>query len=145
MSRLTLDEFCEVVARAIDTVPPPFRAHLDNVVVDVEDRASRRVLEEQGLAADEWDELLGLFDGRALTEQEFGERHPNRITLFQRAFERSCDSRAEIEYEVRRTIVHELAHHFGYSEDDLEVFESMPSPFDDDDFEQDAASPEGKT
>ena len=78
----------------------------------------------------EEDTLMGLFEGRAVTEQEYGEHLPNRILLFKRPIEEVCRSRAEIAYEIRRTLVHELAHHFGYSEEDLEEYESRQSPFD---------------
>jgi predicted Zn-dependent protease with MMP-like domain len=76
------------------------------------------------------DTLMGLFEGRAITEQEYGEHLPNRILLFKRPIEEVCRSRAEVAFEIRRTLIHELAHHFGYSEEDLEEYESRPSPFD---------------
>jgi predicted Zn-dependent protease with MMP-like domain len=75
---------------------------------------------------------MGLFLGQALTEQEYGVPHPNRVVLFKHSIEAASRSRDEIAYEIRRTVIHELAHHFGFSEDDLEEFESMPSPFDGD-------------
>ncbi len=127
--RLTLDEFCQIVSEVLDELPDEFRARLENVVVDVEERPSARLLAELGHDPDE--PLMGLFQGEPITEQEYGQHHPNRILLFQRSIEEVSGSRAEIAYEIRRTVLHELAHHFGYSEEDLEFFEEQPSPFDD--------------
>lgn len=128
--RLSLKEFCAITRQVIERMPEPFRAHLENVAVDVEERPSAQTLRRMGLAHDEWDQLMGLFQGAPLTEQHFGEHHPNHITLYKQSIEAACRSRAEIEYEIRRTVIHELAHHFGYSEDDLDEFESQESPFD---------------
>ncbi len=114
----------------MDEIDAPFAEWLENVVVDVEPYPSRRVLEEQGLDPEN-ETLLGLFVGHAVTDQEYGLHAPNRILLYKRPIESVCRSRAEVAYEIRRTLIHELAHHFGYSEEDLEEFESQPNPFDD--------------
>jgi predicted Zn-dependent protease with MMP-like domain len=127
--RLSMKEFVAIARRVMDELEDPFRDWLDNIVVDVELEPSAELLEELEMDSDE-DTLLGLFEGRAVTEQEYGEHLPNRILLFKRPIEEVCRSRAEIAYEIRRTLIHELAHHFGYSEEDLEAFESRPSPFD---------------
>jgi predicted Zn-dependent protease with MMP-like domain len=130
--RLTMKEFCAIVEQVIADLPEPFHGYLENVAVDVDPRASERTLRGVGIDPDEWDQLMGLFQGKALTEQEFGEHHPNRIALYKDSIEAACRSRDEIAYEIRRTVIHELAHHFGFSEDDLEEFESTPSPYDGD-------------
>lgn len=126
-----MEEFCAVARQVVEELPEPFHRWLENVVVDVEPRPSRRMLRELGI--DHESDLLGLFEGSAVTEQHYGEHLPNRILLFKRPIEAVSRSRDEVKYEIRRTILHELAHHFGYSEEDLEPFESQPSPFDDDD------------
>ena len=131
-ARLTMKDFCAIVEQVIGEIPQPFHGYLENVAVDVELRPSDRTLHSVGLGPNEWDELMGLFQGKGITEQEYGERHPNRITLYKQPIEASSRSREEIAYEIRRTVIHELAHHFGFSEDDLEKFESTPSPFDGD-------------
>jgi len=97
----------------------------------VELEPSAELLEELEMDPQK-DTLMGLFEGFAVTEQEYGEHLPNRILLFKRPIEEVCRSRAEIAYEIRRTLVHELAHHFGYSEEDLEAYEAQQSPFDGD-------------
>jgi predicted Zn-dependent protease with MMP-like domain len=122
--RLSLDEFCQAAREVIDALPAPFRGWLENVVVEVELEPWPELVEQMG------DDLLGLFEGAAITEQEYGEHLPNRIWLFKRPIEAICRSRDEIKYEIRRTVLHELAHHFGYSEDDLDDFEARESPFD---------------
>jgi predicted Zn-dependent protease with MMP-like domain len=127
--RLTLDEFCKIVGEVLDELPDEFRERLENVVVDVQQRPSRQLL--AGLVDhDPGEPLLGLFQGAPITEQEFGQHLPNRIFLFKQPIEDVCRSREEIAYEIRRTVLHELAHHFGYSEEDLDFFEDQPSPFD---------------
>jgi predicted Zn-dependent protease with MMP-like domain len=127
--RLSMREFVEVARRVMDELPQPFAGWLENVVVDVELEPTRKMLEDVGLDPDE-ETLFGLFEGRAVTEQEYGEHAPNRILLFKRPIEEACRSRDEVAYEIRRTLVHELAHHFGYSEEDLDEYESRESPFD---------------
>ena len=121
-----MKKFCDIARRVIAELPEEFHTWLDNVVVDVETLPRS----EQGLESDE--RTLGLFEGVAVTEQSYGEQQPNRIVLYKQTIESSCRSEAEIAYEIRRTLIHELAHHFGYSEEDLGEFESLPSPFDED-------------
>jgi len=127
--RLPFRDFCDVVMETISELPQPFHDWMDNVVIDVELEPPRELLEEMGFAEDE-DDLFGVFEGLAVTEQEFGIRQPNRIVIFKRPLETVCRSTAELKYEIRRTVIHELAHHFGYSEEDLVEFESQPSPYD---------------
>lgn len=122
--------FCTLVRNVLDELPEPFHRWLENVVVDVEELPTRAMLRDVGIESE--DELLGLFEGVGVTETEYGEHPQNRVVLFKRPIEAVCRSRAEIAYEIRRTVVHELAHHFGYSEADLDEYESQPSPFDTD-------------
>ncbi len=128
MARLSLADFCSVVEEVLAELPEPFHAWLDNVAVDVEPDPWPELLEELEMEPDE--PLLGLFQGESITEQEYGEHYPNRILLFKNPIEQISRSREEIRYEIRRTVLHELAHHFGYSEEELDEFESQPSPFD---------------
>ena len=130
--RLTMKDFCAIVQQVIADLPEPFHGYLENVAVDVELRPSDRTLRRIGYKQNEANHLMGLFQGVPVTEQHYGERHPNRISLYKRAIEAASRSREEIAYEIRRTVIHELAHHFGFSEDDLEEFESTPSPYDGD-------------
>jgi len=126
--RLSMSAFCRTVGKVLEELPDPFHAWLENVVIDVEPEPWPELREELGLEPGE--PLLGLFEGAAITEQEYGEHLPNRIVLFKNPLERISRSPAELRYEIRRTVLHELAHHFGYSEAELEEFESRDSPYD---------------
>ncbi|MBL9083608.1 MAG: metallopeptidase family protein [Planctomycetales bacterium] len=130
--RLSMDDFCRLAGEVVEAFPPQFQAWMQNVVVDVRNRPTRRMLTELGLDPEN-DTLLGLFEGVPVTEQDPDDGFPNRVWLFKRSIEEICRSREEVAYEIRRTIIHELAHHFGWSEEDLEAFESQPNPFDDGD------------
>ena len=123
------EDFCNLVRQVVASLPRQFRKHLENVVVDVEPRPSPRTLRLLGMEADQSLNLMGLFEGKPIPQQAYREHHPNRIVLFQDSIEAKCDSPEEVRYEVRRTILHEVAHHFGFSEEDLEPFESVPSPY----------------
>jgi predicted Zn-dependent protease with MMP-like domain len=130
-AHLSMREFVALAQRVIGELGDPFRRWMENVVVDVEIAPTREMLREVGLDPAE-ETLFGLFTGRAVTEQEYGEHAPNQILLFKRPIEEACRNRAEVAYEIRRTLIHEMAHHFGYSEEDLEEYESRQSPFDHD-------------
>jgi len=97
-------EFEALVERALDGIPDELARLVNNVAVLVEDDAP----------ADDPD-LLGLYDGVSLPEQsaDFGGFLPARILIFRRPLLEMCDSMAELEDEVRITVVHEVAHHFG--------------------------------
>ncbi len=131
-AHMSMREFVEIAQRVIAELDDPFKRWLENVVVDVEIAPTREMIAEVGLDPDE-ETLLGLFMGRAVTEQEYGEHSANQILLFKRPIEEASRNRAEVAYEIRRTLIHELAHHFGYSEEDLEEYESRPGPFGADD------------
>jgi predicted Zn-dependent protease with MMP-like domain len=104
-------DFEEAVADALDGVPPELARLMDNVVVLVEDDAP----------ADEPD-LLGLYEGTPLTERDSwwaSGSLPDRITIFRRPTLAVCDSPEDVAEEVRITVVHEIAHHFGIDDDRL--------------------------
>ena len=113
--------FAELVERAIDELPGQFRAFIEECPVEVKTRPSRKLLKSMGLAEDEL--LMGLYTGQALTERtaegESGQL-PARITIFQEDVELCADSEADLVREVRITLLHELGHHFGLDEQDLE-------------------------
>src|SRR5689334_6626789 len=101
---VTAEEFDALVDDALDGIPDELASLVRNVVVLVEDDAP----------ADDPD-LLGLYDGIALTERggdTYGQL-PDRIFLYRRPLLEICDDREELVEEVRITVVHEVAHHFG--------------------------------
>jgi predicted Zn-dependent protease with MMP-like domain len=101
--------FEELVADALDEVPAELMALLDNVVVLVEDRNA------------EEPELLGLYEGVALTERgwQYGGELPDRIMIYRLAICDICETGDDVVEEVAITVVHEIAHHFGIEEDRL--------------------------
>ena len=97
-------EFDELVAEALDQVPAELAALMDNVVVLVEEKPP----------ADDPD-LLGLYDGTPLTERDsaYTFREPDRILIFREPLLDMCSGPEQLVDEVRITVVHEIAHHFG--------------------------------
>lgn len=111
-------QFENLVRRAIEELPPAFLARMDNVDVVVEDWATRDQLIGSGLDEDEL--LLGLYEGIPLPDRyDYNLVLPDKITLFQRAIESVCATDEDVVSEVRVTVVHELAHHFGIDDDAL--------------------------
>jgi predicted Zn-dependent protease with MMP-like domain len=108
---MSREDFERAVADALDTIPPDLTRIMENVVVLVENDAPE----------DEPD-LLGLYDGVPLTERDgwwAAGSLPDRITIFRNPTLRICDTREEVVDEVRVTVVHEIAHHFGIDDDRL--------------------------
>lgn len=111
MVEMSRGEFEEAVADALDTVPGDLARMMNNVVVLVED---------DGPADDP--ELLGLYEGTPLTERGSwwaAGSLPDRITIYRNPTLRICDTREDVVDEVRVTVVHEIAHHFGIDDDRL--------------------------
>lgn len=111
MVEMSREEFEEAVADALDTVPPELARMMSNVVVLVEDEAP----------ADDA-ELLGLYEGIPLTERDSwwaAGSLPDRITIFRNSTLSICNSREDVVHEVRVTVVHEIAHHFGIDDERL--------------------------
>jgi len=123
--RLTGAEFEDVVAEALDSLPPRFAAMVRNVVVTVEDEPSAEDLESldgDGDDAGEDDgELLGIYRGVALTERSYDNAPlvPDEIAIFRGPINRVSRTRREAVDEVRTTVIHELGHYFGLDDDEL--------------------------
>ncbi len=103
--------FDELVGLALDSIPARLAAAMDNVVVMVEAEPPD---DEPG--------LLGLYEGIPLTERDgwYAGVLPDRITVFRGPILRRCRTEAEVVEEVRVTVVHEVAHHFGIDDDELD-------------------------
>ena len=117
---MTRDRFERLVAEALDDIPPPFRQRMENLAVVVEDEPSAELLDE--LEIEPPDTVLGLYQGVPLTERQWGHGNslPDRITLFQRTIEEECeDDEDEIVVAIGETLIHELGHYFGLSEDEI--------------------------
>jgi predicted Zn-dependent protease with MMP-like domain len=106
---MTPQRFDELVGDALDLIPPDLASAIDNVVILVKDRH-----------VDE-PELLGLYEGIALTERDswYGGSLPDTITIYREALLDVCASEEEVVDEVAITVIHEIAHHFGIEDDRL--------------------------
>lgn len=117
---MTRERFRALVAEAIDTIPPRFAAAMANIAIVVEDRAAPEILEDLEMDADE--ELFGLYQGTPLPEREwaYGNQLPDRITLYQQTIEQFCEGDDDcVVMEIGDTLIHELGHYFGMSEDEI--------------------------
>jgi predicted Zn-dependent protease with MMP-like domain len=96
-------QFERLVQEALDSIPDDFQPYLENTVYVVEESSPEG--------------LMGLYEGG--TALGAGEGYPERITIFKESHEHAASTLPELFEEVRRTILHELGHHFGMEEDDL--------------------------
>jgi predicted Zn-dependent protease with MMP-like domain len=119
MIRLTEDQFGNLVERAIEDLPEEFQKYLRDVVIEVEDLPDRRTVRMMGRGSLRG--LLGLYHGTPLTHRsvEHSGRLPDRIVLYKENIEDYCGSPEEIIEQVRKTVLHEVGHHFGLEEDEL--------------------------
>ena len=119
------EKFTELVSRAIDALPAEFLERLENVDVVVEDNPtpeqSGKTNSGKGVGL-----LLGLYEGVPLTRRTAGYNMvlPDKITLFQKSIEQICRNDDEIFLQIQKTLKHEIAHHFGISDERLEEFEN---------------------
>lgn len=119
MVHLSRKQFEQVVADALKGIPAELRAALDNIEVAVEDWPSLQQLADAGL--DDDDLLFGFYHGTPLPERSplVPYALPDLISIFQGPLEEACESEDELKDEIRRTVVHEIAHYFGFDEDRL--------------------------
>ena len=117
--RVPDERFEELVAEAVDGLPSAFAKRLQNVEVTIERWPSRRQL--RAVDTPHGHTLLGLYEGVPLTERTsgYGMVLPDKITIFQGPIEEMCITDDDIRSQVRHTVVHEIAHFFGISDDQL--------------------------
>jgi predicted Zn-dependent protease with MMP-like domain len=121
--RLSWKQFCDTVEEAVASLPGPFQKYLENVVVDVQEEPSDHDYAAIYDRGEGGGLLLGLFIGVPLTKQGYGDRHPNVVKIFRRPMEQVSRTRGALLRNIRATVIHEFAHHFGFSEEQLEDFE----------------------
>ena len=116
---MTKQEFEKLAAEALDDLPRYFQEKMSNVEVLVLPWPSPADLGRLGMKSGHT--LLGLYSGVPLTvrSHNYGLVVPDTITLYQRPIENAAGSVEQIPDLVRRTVIHELAHHFGISDDRL--------------------------
>ena len=117
--RISRREFGRLVAQAVVELPQEVHDVLDNVNIMVQDWPSPQQLESGD--PNDPHSLLGLYEGIPQTDRgNYNFALPDRITLFRRPLAEVCESHEDLREEVRDTVVHEIAHHLGWSDEDLE-------------------------
>ena len=124
MVKLTDAEFEGAVQAALDSIPEEFLDELDNIAFFVEDEPSDEVLEFGDTYETEDGDVLGVYDGVSIVERADGYGmpgdYPDSITVFKGPHERLEGSKAEVLEEVRKTVIHEVAHYFGMDEEQVD-------------------------
>lgn len=115
--RMSLEEFERTASEALEGIPPELREKIDNLMVWVEEEPRPEDFEKVGLGRDET--LFGLYEGVPLTDRgvHYGLAMPDRIRIFKGPIERACRSRRQILEQIRQTVIHEVGHHFGISDE----------------------------
>jgi predicted Zn-dependent protease with MMP-like domain len=115
---ITDEEFDVFVQQAIEAIDPQFRTHLDEVPVVVEDLPDRDLCRQMDLSSRH--ELLGLFRGVPLNRRSVdADAGPHQIVLYRRNLAEMARNRRQLIEQIRKTIIHELGHYLGFSEEQL--------------------------
>ena len=120
---MTRERFQQLVVEAVALIPKRFRREMKNLALVVEDEPAPDLLTEMEIEPP--DSLLGLYQGTPLPERTwaFGNNLPDRITLFQRPIEEDCEDEDEVRAVIGETLIHEVGHYFGMSEEEIEEIE----------------------
>jgi len=115
--------FEHLVTDALGTIPRRFRDAMKNIAIVVEDEPVPALLEEMEIEPP--DTLLGLYQGTPLTERQWGHGNtlPDRILIFQGPHERASDDEEDLVVAIGETLIHEIGHYFGLSEEEIEEIE----------------------
>ena len=121
----SLEDFEAIAAEALATIPEEFRRHVGNVRIQIDDFPSDEV--EEKMELDTPFDLLGLYQGVSMMERGAGHvaNDIDRIFLYRRPIlDYWCESGEDLPHIVRHVLIHEIGHHFGLSDDDMEEIES---------------------
>ncbi len=112
---MEIKEIEEIAARTIEDLPEYFKNKLNNLIVIVKERPGSEIRKRFG------NNLLGLYEGVPLSQRgtAYSGAMPDKITLFKKNIEKSCLSDEETARQVRHVVIHEIAHHFGISDEEL--------------------------
>jgi len=115
--------FEQLVAEAIELIPARFRREMKNIAVVVEDEPGEELLEEMEIEPP--DSLYGLYQGTPLPERTwgYGNTLPDRVTLFKTVIEEDCETEDDVRGCIAETLIHEVGHYFGLSEEEIEEIE----------------------
>ena len=135
MAEMSMAEFRGLVKSVMETLPEEIRSLTDNVVVEVVEWPDDDLLRKAGLTEEEIEDgetLLGLFEPFEMPSDgvDFID-HPHKLWIFKGPHEEEFEDANRLRIEVKKTVIHELAHHFGWTDRDLERFDSKADPFGD--------------
>ena len=123
MLTLTRKKFRNLVTNSLAELPKEITFKLENVDIVIDDVASSSQLVGTGL--ENYLELLGLYEGIPLNARYgYDLVLPDKITIFQKSVESICTTEEELKSEIKATIMHEIGHHFGLSEEELANLET---------------------
>ena len=118
MISISREQFERLVHKALSDIPPDIRLSIQNVDIVVDNVASMNQIAGTGIENEM--ELLGLYEGIPITERYgYDMVLPDKITLFQKPIEAICDNQEQITEEISKTLIHEIAHHFGLDDNHL--------------------------
>jgi predicted Zn-dependent protease with MMP-like domain len=122
---MTRERFEGLVREAVSLIPRRFRDEMKNLALVVEAEPSPELLAEMEIEPP--DSLYGLYQGTPLTERswDFGNNLPDRITIYQRPIEEDCKDEDDIRMVIGETLIHEVGHYFGLSEEEIEEIEEQ--------------------
>jgi predicted Zn-dependent protease with MMP-like domain len=115
--------FEQLVAEALQSIPRRFRKAMQNIAIVVEDEPSQDLLDDMEIEPP--DTLLGLYQGTPLTERtsSYGNVLPDRVLIFQGPHERAAEDEDDLVVAIGETLIHEIGHYFGLSEEEIEEIE----------------------
>jgi predicted Zn-dependent protease with MMP-like domain len=118
--RVSKSKFAALVEKAVEELPEEFALFLEEVPIEVLSRPTERELGNLKMGPDSL--LLGLYRGRPRTQRSIEDSGaiPDVIYIFQEPIQAVCNSEEELLRQVRTTVLHEIGHHFGMNEEDLE-------------------------
>ena len=118
------DEFEAVVTEALDGLPLEFAELMSNVSIQVRDEPDAQTLEDLGLDP-RYDTLYGLYTGVPLDERGgwYGNVLPDVIVLYRRPLLDACRTRARLVHQIQLTLLHEIGHHFGFTDEEMDAWE----------------------
>jgi predicted Zn-dependent protease with MMP-like domain len=120
---MTRRQFERLVAEAVTLIPARFRREMKNLSIVVEEEPRAELLADMEIEPP--DSLYGLYQGTPLTERTWahGNTLPDRITIYQRPIEEDCDDEDDMRAVIGETLIHEVGHYFGLSEEEIEAIE----------------------
>jgi predicted Zn-dependent protease with MMP-like domain len=122
---VTRERFEHLVVEAVALIPPRFRREMKNLAIVVEDEPSAALLAEMQIEPP--DSLYGLYQGTPLPDRTwgYGNTLPDRVTIFQRPIEEDCEDEDDARAVIGETLIHEVGHYFGLSEEEIEAIEEQ--------------------